>query len=113
MSFARRPAERPEPCAERIVADAAEACGRAGTNESQRLVAVAQFEAARVPDDQVAAARAVAVEPLRRWQAHLATAVRDQGDSGRCGPPATFRRHSISTGAPGRCSPLFRVTWRS
>lgn len=76
-------------------------------------MAVAQFEADRVLDDQGAGARGVAVEPLRRWQTHPAMAIRDQGDSGRCGRPATFRRHSMSTGAPGRCSPVFRVTWRS
>ncbi|MFD4769299.1 hypothetical protein [Streptomyces niveus] len=76
---------------------------------------MAQFEADRVPADQVAGARAVAVELPRRWRAHLAMTIRDQGDSGRCGRPAAFRRHSISmsTGAPGRCSPVFRVTWRS
>ncbi|MEV8345003.1 hypothetical protein [Streptomyces niveus] len=40
---------------------------------------MAQFEADRVPADQVAGARAVAVELPRRWQAHLAMTIRDQG----------------------------------
>ncbi|MFE3590595.1 hypothetical protein ACFXOY_24130 [Streptomyces niveus] len=43
-----------------------------------------------MPADQVANARAVTVEPLRRWQAHPAMAIRDQGGAAVGQMPASF-----------------------